>query len=107
MASDVRGYLPLPEMWEQLSAYGTRQRLDVESVTLPDAWTTALGQAAPGQLPRGTSAFTIDGTRLREGTWGMEDARSTRHVSFTVFIACPAHEPCRLLRISKLDRPLE
>lgn len=107
VASDVRSYLPAPEMWQQLSAYGTRQRLDVEAVTVPDSWTTALAQAAPGQLPRGASAFTIDGTRLREGTWGTDVVRTTRHVSFTVFLACAGQEPCTLLRISQLDRPLE
>jgi hypothetical protein len=107
VASDVRSYLPAPEMWQQLSAYGTRQRLEVESVTVPDSWTAALAQAAPGQLPLGASAFTVDGTRLREGTWSNDVVSTTRHVSFTVFLACAGQEPCTLLRISQLDRPLE
>lgn len=107
VASDVRSYLPGPEMWQQLSAYGTRQWLEVESVTVPDAWPTALAQAAQGQLPRGASAFTVEGTRHREGTWGTDVVSTTRHVSFTVFLACAGQEPCALLRISQLDRPLE
>ena len=107
VASDVRGYLPGPGMWQQLSAYGTRQWLVVESITVPDAWATALAQAAPSQLPRGASAFTVDGSRQREGTWGTEVIRTTRHVTFTVFIACRDGEPCTLLRISQLDRPLQ
>lgn len=107
VASDVRGYLPAPDMWHQLSAYGTRQWLEVESVTVPNSWTTALAQAAPGQLPRGASALTVDGTRRREGTWGADVVSTTRHVSFTLFLACEGQEPCTLLRLSLLDRPLE
>lgn len=107
VASDVRSYLPAPEIWQQLSAYGTRQRLAVESVTVPDAWPTALAQAAQGQLPRGASAFTVEGTRQREGTWGTDVVNTMRHVSFTVFLACAGQEPCTLLRVSQLDRPLE
>ncbi|GAA1817696.1 hypothetical protein [Agromyces neolithicus] len=107
VASDVRSFLPAPEMWQQLSVYGTRQWLEVESVTVPDAWTTVLAQATPGQLPRGASAFTVDGTRRREGTWGTDVLSTTRHVSFTVFLACAGQEPCTLLRLSQLDQPLE
>lgn len=107
VASDVRGYLPVAEMWQQLGAYGTRQWFELQSIAVPDAWTTALEQAAPGQLPRGATALTIVGTRHRAGMWNTEVTRTERQVSFTVFIACPGIDPCALLRFSKLDHPLE
>lgn len=107
VASDVRSYLPVAEMWAQLGAYGTRQWLDLESVVVPDAWSTALEQAAPGQIPAGSAAFTVLGTRRRAGTWGTEILRTQRNVAFTVFVGCPDPEPCTLLRLSQLDRPLQ
>ena len=107
VASDVRGYLPSTEMWGQLSAYGTRQWFERESVVVPAAWSTALEQAASGQIPRGAAAFTAVGSRHRAGTWDTEVIRTERKVAFTVFVVCPGQEPCRLLRLSQLDRPLE
>lgn len=107
VASDVRGYLPIADMWLQLGAYGTRQWFELQLIAVPDAWSTALEQAAPGQLPRGATALTIVGTRHRAGTWNTEVTRTERQVSFTVFIACPGLDPCALLRLSQLDRPLE
>jgi hypothetical protein len=107
VASDVRGYLPVAEMWAQLGAYGTRQWLDLESVVVPIAWTTALEQAAPGQIPRGAAAFTVLGTRHRAGTWETELLRTQGAVAFTVFVRCLDPEPCTLLRLSQLDRPLQ
>jgi hypothetical protein len=107
VASDVRGYLPSAEMWEELRAYGTRQWLEMESVTVPDAWSTALAQAASGQIPRGAAAFTVEAIRHRAGTWDTEAIRTAQKVSFTVFVACPGVQPCTLLRLSQLDRPLE
>jgi hypothetical protein len=107
VASDVRGYLPRAEMWEQLRAYGTRQWLEMMTVTVPDAWSTALAQAASGQIPRGTAAFTVVGIRHRTGTWDTEAIRTEQKVSFTVFVVCPGRQRCTLLRLSQLDRPLE
>jgi hypothetical protein len=107
LASDVRGYLPSPEMWERLRAYGTRQRLDVESVAAPESWSAALEQAAAGQIPRGAAAFTVVGTSHRVGTWNTEVIRTERSVAFTIFIACPEGQRCALLRLSQLGRPLE
>jgi hypothetical protein len=107
VASDVRGYLPGAESWKQLSAYGTRQWLELESIAVPDAWSTALDQAAAGQIPRGATAFTVVGTRHRAGTWDTEVVLTDRTVAFTVFVVCPGQESCRLLRLSKLDQPLE
>ncbi|WP_104201201.1 hypothetical protein [Cryobacterium sp. Y29] len=107
VAADVRDYLPGAEMWERLSTYGTRQWLDVESVTVPAAWATALEQAEAGQIPQGASALTVTGTRHRAGTWNTNEMRTERQVSFTIFVVCPGQESCTLLRLSKLDHPLE
>jgi len=107
VAADVRDYLPGAEMWQRLATYGTRQWLDVESVTVPAAWATALDQAAAGQIPPGAAALTIVGTRHRAGTWDTDELRTERQVSFTFFVVCPGQESCTLLRLSKLDHPLE
>lgn len=107
LASDIRGYLPAPEMWEQLARYGTRQRLEVHSVVVPESWRIALEQAAPGQIPPGAAALTVAGTADREGTWRSEVVRTERHVVFTVFVRCPDAERCTLLRLSQLDKPLK
>jgi len=107
LASDVRGYMPSPEMWERLRAYGTRQWLDVESVATPESWSAALEQAAAGQIPRGTTAITVVGMSHRVGTWNTEVVRTERSVAFTIFVACPEGQRCALLRLSQLDRPLE
>jgi hypothetical protein len=107
VASDVRSYLPSNEMWDQLSAYGTQQWLEISSVAVPDTWSAALAQATPGQIPRGAVAYTVSGTRHRSGSWGAEPVQSERAVAFTVFAVCPTLENCTLLRLSQLDRPLK
>ena len=106
-AADVRGHFPGAEMWTRLRTYRTRQSLDIESITVPAAWATAVEQASAGQIPPGAAAFTVVGTSHREGTWNTEVIRTEREVSFTVFVVCPADETCTLLRLSKLDHPLE
>lgn len=65
---DVRAYLPSTEAWGQLRQYATRQWLTIDSAVIPDAWETATSQAAPGQIPDGATAYTITGTRHRDGT---------------------------------------
>lgn len=107
IAADVRGYLPTIEQWEQLRTYGTRQWLTIDSARVPDAWATALAQAEPGQLPPGATAYTVIGVRHRAGTWADQATETESRVSFTVFLACPDGEACRLLRFSRLDEPLE
>ena len=85
-----------------------------DTAVIPEAWDTAVAQAAPGQIPAGTVAYTIEGTRHRDGTWGTESVEASRPVSFTVFIVCtPAvtnrgvtGTTCELLRLSQLDNPL-
>lgn len=117
-ASDVRAYLPTPEAWAQLRTHQTRQWLTIDTIEIPDAWETAVAQAAPGQIPDGAVAYTISGTRHRTGYWGTEPVATTHPVAFTVFLACtpersqapapadPIIETCALLRLSQLDNPL-
>ena len=101
-------YLPSPEQWEQLSTYGTRQWLDDR---LRHAFRT-LGRLLSRRPRRGS--FRPGRSRTRSPASGIAPAhgptsRSTTEsaVTFTVFIACPRAEDCRLLRLSRLDEPLE
>ncbi|MDN6812765.1 MAG: hypothetical protein L0L92_00140 [Corynebacterium variabile] len=111
---DVRAYLPTTEAWAQLRQYATRQWLTIDSAVIPDAWETAVAQAAPGQIPDGAAAYTITGTRHRDGTWGTTHVEASRRVSFTVFLVCTSPIPgrgagsglCEVLRLSELDNPL-
>lgn len=107
LAGDVRSYLPTADAWAQLRTMQTRQWLTIDEAYVPDSWADALEQATPGQLLPGTIAYTISGTRHREGTWGTEPVESARGVAFTVFVTCePTFDTCRLLRLSQLDHPL-
>ncbi|MFB7893679.1 hypothetical protein ACFC1I_15885 [Microbacterium sp. NPDC056044] len=108
LASDVRTYLPSIEQWEQLKLYGTRQWLAIRSAEVPEAWATAVAQAAPGQLPPGAIAYTISGVRHREGIWDEAViATTSSEVTFTIFLACPREGDCSLMRLSRLNEPLE
>ncbi|MCT1607676.1 hypothetical protein M3B43_10175 [Nesterenkonia massiliensis] len=107
LASDVATYLPTREAWTQLRQHSTSQHLSIDEVYVPRPWEDALAQAQPGQITEGTVAYTITGTRHRDGTWNDEPVTSEHEVSFTVFIVCaPAYETCHLLRLSELDNPL-
>ena len=107
LASDVAAYLPSREAWLELRQYATTQHLTIEDAYVPDAWETALEQAQPGQLAEGTIAYTIEGTRHREGVWNDEQVTSEHQVAFTVFIVCaPTYDTCYLLLLSQLDNPL-
>lgn len=107
LISDVDGYLPPEKIWVDLREYETRQWIDVEAVTVPSKWGTALNQAGSA-LPPGTTAYTITGVRHRDGVWDGEPVASQHDVAFTVFMTCaPTYEQCRLLRLSLLDEPLE
>jgi hypothetical protein len=113
LASDVRAYLPTTQAWTHLRPYQTRQWLTINTITVPRAWETALAQAAPGQIPAGTTAYTITGTRHRAGTWGTTPTDAKRSVAFTVFVTCthpvpdrPGAVMCSLLRLGELDNPL-
>ncbi len=114
LASDVRAYLPANDAWAQLRSYATTQSLTIDEVFVPAAWETATAQAAPGQIPDGTIAYTVEGTRHREGIWGTEPIKASRPVTFTVFLVCTPEASargtdagwCEVLRLSQLDNPL-
>lgn len=117
-ATDVRAYLPTPAAWAQLRTHQTRQWLTIDTISIPDAWETAVAQAAPGQLPDGAVTYTITGTRHRNGNWNTEPVTTAHTVAFTVFVTCTVErsavpspgagtsETCQLLRLSQLDNPL-
>ena len=117
-ASDVRAYLPTAEPWAQLRTHQTRQWLTIDTIDIPDVWEDAVAQAAPGQIPDGTIAYTITGTRHRTGYWGADPVTTAHEVAFTVFLTCtpgrtsapspadPITDTCLLLRLSQLDNPL-
>lgn len=114
LAGDVRAYLPNPQAWAQLREYQTRQWLTIDTAVIPTVWETAVEQAAPGQIPDGTVAYTIDGTRHRDGTWDTEPVEASQPVTLTLFIVCTPEVTnrgitgtrCELLRLSQLDNPL-
>jgi len=106
-AADIRSYIPNDEMWDRLSTYGTRQRLEISTIEIPGTWSAALAQATPGQIPDDAVAYTIAGTRHRTGSWGAEPVHSAQSVIFTVFAVCPPADNCTLLRLSQLGKPLK
>lgn len=106
LAADLRSYYPDDETWSALRGYSTKQWILVDSVSVPETWAGIVAQALPGQLPPGASAFTITGARHRAGVWEGEVITDTSPTSFTVFVACPTGEPCRLLRLSVVDTPM-
>ncbi len=112
LASDLAGYLPSRDAWIELRKYATSQHLTIERSFVPDAWADAVAQAQPGQIPPGTTAITIEGTRHRDGVWNKEPVSSEHDVAFTVFVTCRPPAPqfrtglCHVLRLSQLDNPL-
>lgn len=124
LAADIAHYFPTKDAWVGLREYGTRQHLSIDTAVVPAAWAEAEAQARPGQLAPGTTAYTIDGTRHRDGIWNNESVTSDHTVAFTVFLRCPPATPaptaspsngdssegsvpgCHVLRLSQLDNPL-
>lgn len=107
LAADIATYLPGREAWVQLRQYATTQHLTIDNIAVPDAWSEAVAQARPGQLPPGAIAYSIDGVRHRDGIWNDEPQVLTEPVAFTMFFACPPDgDPCYLLRLSQLGSPL-
>lgn len=107
LASDIAGYLPDRGTWVELRKYSTTQRLEITDVFVPEAWAEAESQAQPGQLAPGTTAYTVEGVRHRQGVWNDEATSSAHEVAFTIFLTCPPDgDPCYLLRLSVLDQPL-
>lgn len=107
LASDIASYMPTREAWVKLREYATTQRIEIDTVVVPDAWADAAAQARPGQLPPGAIAYTVDGTRHRDGMWNGTAETLSVPVAFTLFMACPPDgDPCYLLRLSQLENPL-
>lgn len=107
LASDIATYMPTRGAWVKLREYATTQRIEIDTVVVPAAWADAAAQARPGQLPPGAIAYTIDGTRHRDGVWNGTAETLSVAVAFTLFMACPPDgDPCYLLRLSQLDNPL-
>ena len=108
LIADVAAYLPTDEAWAYLKPYYTRQWIEIESVAVPDLWSQAVNEAGPGGFVPGTTAYTIEGVRHRSGVWEGGDVSSAHAVAFTVFMVCrPTYPSCHLLRLSRLDEPLE
>jgi hypothetical protein len=55
----------------------------------------------------GTTAYTVTGVRHRAGIWGERAVTSSHDVAFTVFIVCARLIRVHLLRLSRLDEPLD
>lgn len=106
LLSDLGGYLPTEDAWQDLTQYETKQWLSIASVTTPTKWAQAQAQAGSALLP-GTTALTIHGVRNRSGVWDGGPVTSEHDVAFTIFIVCgPSYPDCHLLRLSILDKPL-
>ena len=63
--------------------------------------------ALPGLLQRDKS-LASEQVRHRAGVWQGEAVASEHGVTFTVFMVCgPSYDRCHLLRLSRLDEPLD
>jgi hypothetical protein len=108
LVADLAGYLPTATAWGDLRTYSTRQWLEIDSVQVPSLWPQALAQAPEGALLPGAAAYTVSGVRHRAGVWQGERVASEHEVAFTVFMVCgPSYDRCHLLRLSRLDEPLD
>lgn len=106
LIADLDGYFPSTSTWRDLAEYRTRQSIDIDRVFIPDQWDEAVA-ASGGQIAEGTYAYTVEGTRIREGVWYDDPVDSAHAVAFTVFVSCkPVFDRCQLLRLSELDNPL-
>ncbi|QQT71106.1 hypothetical protein I6I57_13690 [Brevibacterium casei] len=107
LVADLEDYLPNRETWIALQEYQTRQWLSVDDVFVPAQWEEAV-EVGGDAIAEGTVAYTVTGTRHREGVWHGREETSQHEVAFTLFITCPPEgEACHLLRLSLLDEPLQ
>jgi hypothetical protein len=108
LVADIANYVPTPQAWLELRHHSTRQRIDIDSIAVPELWPRAVAEAGPDGLLPGTTALTIQGTRHRAGEWEGQPVATAHDVTFTVFIVCrPSYPRCYLLRLSRLDEPLQ
>ncbi|MGO2141228.1 MAG: hypothetical protein ACTH30_12565 [Leucobacter sp.] len=106
LIADLDGYFPSASTWRDLAEYRTRQSIEIDRIFIPDQWDEAIA-ASGGQITEGTYAYTVEGTRIREGVWYDDPVDSAHAVAFTVFVSCkPVFDRCHLLRLSELDNPL-
>jgi len=106
LLTDLTGYFPTEDEWDQLRDYQTRQWLTITSLTIPGSWGEAV-RASHGQIHDGVIGYTITGTRHRAGVWTGKPITSSEKVAFTVFLACPPEtKHCAVLRLSELNNPL-
>lgn len=106
LIADLDGYFPSASTWRDLGEYRTRQSIEIDRIFIPSQWDEAVA-ASGGQITEGTYAYTVEGTRVREGVWYDDPVDSAHAVAFTVFVSCkPVFDRCQLLRLSELDNPL-
>ncbi|HEY0238714.1 MAG TPA: hypothetical protein VGC37_08715 [Friedmanniella sp.] len=106
-AADVAAYLPDEEQWAALAQMRVAQDVTIARAYVPDQWATALQGADPGDLPDGTAAVTIEGTRHRTGWWQDHEQTTQTPVTLTVVVDCPPDGTgCRALRLSAPGRAL-
>ncbi len=106
LVADIANHLPDTQTWATLRGYQTRQRLDIATVAVPDTWDQTVTDAQDQLLP-GTVAYTVTGTRVRDGVWNGQPTTYSGPVSFTVFVTCaPSFPECHLMRLSLPDQPL-
>ena len=107
LALDITMFLPSIDVWEMLGGYHTTQTLQIDSVTIPESWEGVAASASPDQILPGTIAYTISGTRHRDGIVDGRVESSVRPVSFTMFITCqPSFNQCHLMRLGQPDKPM-
>lgn len=105
LVADLDAWLPDDTTWTTLRGYHTTQRLDIDSAATPDSWPGIVASAPPGQLPPGALAYTITGTRRRDGLAYGQATSIARPVAFTMFLACTPID-CHLMRLGRPDQPL-
>jgi hypothetical protein len=106
LIADLDGYFPSASTWRDLAEYRTRQSITIDRIYIPEQWEEAVA-ASGGQITEGTMAYTVEGTRHRDGVWYDDPVTSEHPVAFTVFVSCePVFDRCHLLRLSELDNPL-
>lgn len=100
LLADLPAYVPDPAWWERLREHATRQRLEIATVEVPGVWTRAVTTGQVRDVPPGTYAVNLTGTRHRTGVVAGEPESSSHPVELTMFVACaPTFDECRLLRL--------
>lgn len=104
--ADLQAHLPTTEQWARLREYETTQRLEVTIAAVPAGW-AEVAAASGDELPAGAVAVTVDGTRVREGTWHGQSVVRESPLAVTFLLSCPdASSPCSLLRVSAPGKAL-